>query len=406
MRFPFHCLIITIIHFLQFAPQIAKAQQIPAVGTDITLDVATWNIEWFGSDSNGPSDDDRQIANVRAVIEQAGIDLWGLQEIADPADFNALLDALGDGYDGVLATESGRQRIGFLYNTEIFSNVVIQHILSSFAVGSGNPFAGRAPFQLEADVTLVGETWRLTFIVLHMKCCSDASSYNRRVEASQRLKNNLDILRPFDPIIILGDFNDELTGSIRSGQPSPYDNFLQDDARYFFPSLSIEQSGFGTFCGNSAACSGGSTIDHILVTDELIALYQTDSAARFDELLSGLSNYVLSTSDHLPVFARFGFPIARSTEDAAVPEAVVLEPAYPNPVRHRATLAYTLPRPATVRLDVFDALGRRIQTLVDGFVNTGTHRATFEAAHLPPGVYTLRLSAGTFVATQRVVRVR
>ena len=116
----------------------------------------------------------------------------------------------------VLATQSGTQRIGFLYKTEVFSNVVIQHILTSFAQGSGNPFAGRAPLQLEADVTLGNETRRLKFIVLHMKCCSDNASYLRRVEAAQRLKNNLDFLPQKYPIIILGDFNDELIVSFAS----------------------------------------------------------------------------------------------------------------------------------------------------------------------------------------------
>ena len=156
MRYTLPCLIlITLLHFLQFASQIAEAQTIRAVGTDATLDVATWNIEWFGSPTNGPSDA-RQLANVRAVIDQADIDLWGVQEISDPDDFNALLDGLGDGYTGVLATESGTQRIGFLYKTEVFSNVVVRHILSTFS----EAFAGRPPLQLEADVTLGDETRR------------------------------------------------------------------------------------------------------------------------------------------------------------------------------------------------------------------------------------------------------
>ena len=89
-----------------------------------------------------------------------------------------------------------------------------------------------------------------------------------------------------------------------------------------------------------------------------------------------------------------------------MPEAVVVEPAYPNPFRHRATLTYTLPRAAKVRLDVFDVLGRRVRTLAGGFLSAGMHRVPFEAGNLPPGVYTIRFSAGKFVETQRVVRVQ
>ena len=402
MRYEWRCLtgLITI-YLLPFAPHIAEAQ-IPAIGTEATLDVATWNIEWFGSDTNGPSEA-RQLANVRAVIDQADIDLWGLQEIADPNDFAALLDGLGDGYDGVLATESGEQRIGFLYKTEVFSSVVVRHILTTFDFA----FAGRPPLQLQADVTLGDETRRLTFIVLHMKAFSDQQSYERRVEASGRLKNNIDFGRPDDdPIVVLGDFNDELTGSIRAGQPSPYDNFLQDTTRYFFPSLSIEEAGLGTFCGNSAACTTGSTIDHVLVTDELAPFYETDSAARFEALLSTVSGYVTTTSDHLPVFARFRFPTGTAAEAEALPETVVVERVYPNPFYHRATLTYTLPRAAAVRVEVFDVLGRRVATLADGFQPSGLRRLVLAGLDWPSGLLLIRLIADGVVHSQRVVHLR
>ncbi len=388
---------------LNVAPQLS-AQSIPAKGTEATLDVATWNIEWFGSASNGPADDALQLANVRAVIEQADIDLWGVQEISDPDDFDALLAALGDGYRGALASESGTQRIGFIYKTDVFSSLVIQHILRDFAQG---PFAGRPPLQMQANVTLADTTARLTFIVLHMKAFSDQASYDRRVEAARRLKNHIDFTTlDRAPVVVLGDFNDELTRSIRAGQPSPYDNFLQDSDDYFFPSLRLEQAGLNTFCGNSTACTSGSTIDHILITNELFAAYQADTADRFGELLSAIGNYVFTTSDHLPVFARFRFRTRTATEQSDVPEAVTVAPVYPNPFGPSTTLAYTLARAAAVRVEVFDVLGRRRATLFDGFQPAGVHRATFEAGGLPEGVYLIRVSAGGVVDAQRVVRVR
>ncbi len=389
-----------LIILLQFGLQIAKSQTIPVIGSAETLEVATWNIEWFGSDSNGPTDDAQQLANVQAVIAQAGIDLWGVQEIADPNDFDALLTGLGDGYAGVLATESGQQRIGFIYKTDVFSNVVVRHILSTFSF----EFAGRVPLQLEGDITLGNETRRLSFIVLHMKAFSDQSSYERRVDASMRLKSNIDILRPNDPIIVLGDFNDTLIGSIRTGQPSPYDNFLQDPA-YFFPSLALENNGDNTFCRNRG-CTDGSTIDHILVTDELIPIYEADSAARFEALLSELGNYVFSTSDHLPVFARFDFSIISATEEVAVPEALLVAPAYPNPFQDHTTLTYSLPQATPVRAEVFDVLGRRVAVLADGLQAAGTHRLLLASHSLPPGLLLVRLTTPTAIHTQHVVSLR
>ena len=263
---------------------------------------------------------------------------------------------------------------------------------------------------MTADVTFGETTRRLTFIVLHMKCCGDESSYNRRVDAAQRLKDHLDNTQlDQQPVVILGDFNDELTQSIRAGRPSPYDPFLQDTNNYFFPSLRLEEAGLGTFCGNNTTCSTASTIDHLLVTDELVSFYETDSADRFDELLQGIPSYVFSTSDHLPVFARFRFDTdttVTAIEADETPEAVAVQPAYPNPFFQSTTLTYTLPHAAEVRVEVFDVLGRRVHLLADGFQSAGTHRVAFDAGDLPSGLYVIRFSAGGFVDGQPVVRVR
>ena len=54
----------------------ACAQNVPSVGTDSTLDVATWNIEWFGDAGSGPSDETTQFNNVKTVITNSEIDVW------------------------------------------------------------------------------------------------------------------------------------------------------------------------------------------------------------------------------------------------------------------------------------------------------------------------------------------
>ena len=102
---------------LKFAAQIS-AQTITPKGGDDTFEVATWNIEWFGS-ANGPSDDEQQRENVRLVIAEAGIDLWAVQEISDVADFDLLLSELGAPWEGVLASYSQQQKIGFVYNADV-----------------------------------------------------------------------------------------------------------------------------------------------------------------------------------------------------------------------------------------------------------------------------------------------
>src|SRR5690606_392549 len=79
-----------------------KAVAIPAKGSDATLDIASWNIEWFGNTSLGPGNESLQRDNARDVIQGTDFDIWGVQEIVSTSHFESLLDRL-PGYDGFLA---------------------------------------------------------------------------------------------------------------------------------------------------------------------------------------------------------------------------------------------------------------------------------------------------------------
>jgi len=97
-------------------------------------------------------------------------------------------------------------------------------------------------------------------------------------------------------------------------------------------------------------------------------------------------------------------PVA--VEDAAAPAVFALHAAYPNPFANRATIAFDLPQPAPVRLVVYDVLGREVAVLVEGERTAGRHEVVFDGAGLPGGMYLVRLEAGAFAATQRVVLAR
>ncbi|MEM1041281.1 MAG: S8 family serine peptidase [Bacteroidota bacterium] len=108
---------------------------------------------------------------------------------------------------------------------------------------------------------------------------------------------------------------------------------------------------------------------------------------------------------HMWISAHMGNFVDTEAE-GGVAEAVALAPSYPNPFASSTSVRYALPRPAEARLDVFDALGRRVATLAEGVQAAGDHEATWSADGLASGVYVLRLSAGGTVETQRVTLVR
>jgi hypothetical protein len=103
-------------------------------------------------------------------------------------------------------------------------------------------------------------------------------------------------------------------------------------------------------------------------------------------------------------FAREGATPAEGTE--ALPHATRLSPPFPNPFSAQTEVTFELARPAAVSLRVYDLLGRVVATLVEGPVPGGSQHVTFEAAHLPSGVYFIRLQAGDFTETRRVNLLR
>jgi photosystem II stability/assembly factor-like uncharacterized protein len=80
--------------------------------------------------------------------------------------------------------------------------------------------------------------------------------------------------------------------------------------------------------------------------------------------------------------------------------------AFPNPFGTSATLQFTLPEAGSVRLTVYDALGRTVAVLVDEAREAGTHAVAFDASALPAGVYIVRFEAGVQALTQRLTLLR
>jgi hypothetical protein len=80
---------------------------------------------------------------------------------------------------------------------------------------------------------------------------------------------------------------------------------------------------------------------------------------------------------------------------------------FPNPASGDATLAVVLPTARPLRIDVLDALGRRVRVLHSGHSAAGAHRWTVPLSGLPPGVYVVRVAEEDGQAvTRRVVVLR
>jgi hypothetical protein len=89
-----------------------------------------------------------------------------------------------------------------------------------------------------------------------------------------------------------------------------------------------------------------------------------------------------------------------------LPTSFALQQNYPNPFNPTTTIEYHVPVSGFVKLSIFDMLGREIAVLVNGNVQAGKHRVTFDASSFTAGVYFYRMQAGAFVETKKLVLLR
>jgi len=89
-----------------------------------------------------------------------------------------------------------------------------------------------------------------------------------------------------------------------------------------------------------------------------------------------------------------------------VPEGFRLHQNYPNPFNPSTVIEFALPQRAHVSLEVYDVLGRRVLTLVDGTLEAGSHRVVVDASSLAAGVFFYRLVSPEQSLTRKMIVLR
>ncbi|MBT6162272.1 MAG: hypothetical protein HOH92_01110, partial [Crocinitomicaceae bacterium] len=247
------------------SPTVAKAQTLEDLefGTPATLDVATWNIEWFPK--NGTATIDR----VKAIVQNLEIDLWGIQEIDDTTAFKSMIEDLDD-YDYILM-EGWFGGLVYVYNSSQIE------VIEAFEIYTESPFWSPLPRSpLILHFSFNGEAFYA--INNHFKCCGngsidwsdDGDEEMRRREACVLINEYIQEELSDDRVIILGDLNDLI-------QEAPANNvfepFLELPEDYLFADMPIAQ-------GPSSGWSfpgWPSHLDHLLISNELFTDFSASS---------------------------------------------------------------------------------------------------------------------------------
>jgi len=95
-----------------------------------------------------------------------------------------------------------------------------------------------------------------------------------------------------------------------------------------------------------------------------------------------------------------------SSTHSCKPAEYRLEQNRPNPFNPTTEIQFSLPEACNVRLEVFNMLGQRVQTLVNDRLEVGYHTYSWNAGNFASGIYFTRLRAGTFIDTKKMILLK
>lgn len=311
---------------LRFISNGLKGGTVRLSGTSLrSLKVVNWNIEWFGSPAQDPSNDSLQQANVTTILKKLDADIFALAEVVDTARFRAVVNQM-PGYSYVISDfgsyadsisdpdYTSAQKLAFVYKTAVVKGIRSYGVLRRG--GSANAYynwsSGRFPYLFETTAKLNNDSARIQFVLLHSKANTGSASekiesWHRRKDGAKELKDSLDAQYPYSNFVVLGDYNDAfnktITTELAPDTTTSYIDFVNDTADYKLLTLPL------SLAGQRSTVSFASVIDNVMASNEMAQAYLPGSAAIFTQAAQLVSSYGTTTTDHYPVISRYNLRV-------------------------------------------------------------------------------------------------
>ena len=88
------------------------------------------------------------------------------------------------------------------------------------------------------------------------------------------------------------------------------------------------------------------------------------------------------------------------------PENYSLSQNYPNPFNPSTRIKFNIPKAGKVKIELFNILGQKVQTIVDQHMKSGMHVVEFTADHLSSGLYFYKIEAGNYSAVKKCILLK
>lgn len=89
-----------------------------------------------------------------------------------------------------------------------------------------------------------------------------------------------------------------------------------------------------------------------------------------------------------------------------LPDRFELSQNYPNPFNPATEMRFTIPTASQVSLEIYNLLGQKVATLVNGYLPAGNHAERWDATGQASGIYLYRLQVGDYTETKKMLLMK
>ena len=386
----------------QLLPRLAQDVGLPPIVADTvsknrTIDITTWNLEWFGwaDSTRGPFNKTLQRQRIRTIMDTIKADIYALQEVLTDEALASLSDSIVGGYRRIFNSDiPSDQKMAYIYNP-----ATITPVSTGLAVNGGSQAWANGRFPLRMTFDIAGGK-RMVVFNIHAKATDSATAqndYQRRKTDAETFHAYLRDFYNDSSVVVLGDFNDRLVGTnIDSTLPSCYGVFTNDTQGWKSTTLPLEQEGLSSYLGFNR-----SFIDHVIINRNLVPVFYRaylESPERY------LTSYSSTVSDHRPVTLRLWSDGTVGVNEQNILSASAVRVS-PNPMSTSGMVEVVAEQGGTLSVDLFTTSGEQIN-VVSETLAPSIRLVSLPVNQLATGSYTLVVRLNGAVRTSRVVVTR
>jgi len=122
-----------------------------------------------------------------------------------------------------------------------------------------------------------------------------------------------------------------------------------------------------------------------------------------DSLAEAVDN-LFTKVDKIRHYANVTLDIEKKTD--LMPMGFTLKQPFPNPFNPTTTVEFSIPQSGVISLDVYDVLGRQVDSILNKYRNVGHHKVQWNASNVPSGIYFIKMQSGDYSQVKKVMLLK